>query len=81
MIVSHLNVIGVSAFPGEAHPKLAVDPNRMLASPISHQRVELVAGRESQVFDSTRPVHHTQLAPRDPHEIGWKAFGAFAVEH
>ncbi len=61
MIVCDLNVMGVSFFPAETKPPPIVDANGPLASPITFQGVQLVAGWEAKRVQSARRMKKAEL--------------------
>jgi hypothetical protein len=81
MIVDDLNVCGTFWGPNETHPKLVVYPYRVLSFAITRQRLKTIAWRRSQVAEIVRGVEVAQLPARDLDQIGWKAFGTFAIEN
>ena len=56
------SVIGVTTVPDETDAPLIVDPDAVLAPPITRERLETVAGRRSQVVERARVVELEELA-------------------
>ena len=52
VIVGDFDSVCVVPFPSETYPVLVVDADAVLASPITFQRFETVAWRESQFFET-----------------------------
>ncbi len=55
--------------PDEADTPLPVDPNRMLARPISAQGLQMVARRKTQILQHMRGVQRLQHGPRPPNKV------------
>ena len=51
MVVHDLDILGSGGGPDEAHAELVVDPDAVLARPISLERLEPIAGRDPQVIE------------------------------
>jgi phage tail protein X len=62
VIVDDLDIAGAVGCPDEAHPPLLVDPDAVLAAPVTRQRLEAVAGRRLQVLQDGGPVQLCELA-------------------
>jgi hypothetical protein len=61
VIVCHLYVVGITVFPHEAHAKLVVHTNAMLAQPVIVEFFQPVARRNSQVFQAEGRMERGQL--------------------
>jgi hypothetical protein len=66
VVVHHFDLLRVAVFPHEADPILVVDPYAVLPTPITAQRLEVVAGKRAEVVESLRRVQLHQLALSDP---------------
>lgn len=64
MIVHYLNVMRLAIPPDEANPPLIIDPNAVLPRPISLERFEMVARRNTEFLQSLRGMEVEQFAPR-----------------
>jgi len=49
MVIDDLHVISVRAAPNETDPPLVIDPDTMLAAPVTFQRFQAIAGWNEQV--------------------------------
>jgi hypothetical protein len=72
--VDDFDVLSITASPLEADAVLIVDPDRMLASPILLQRLEVIARESAQIVERFRFVQHHVLAARDQDDACRKAF-------
>jgi hypothetical protein len=63
MIVRDFHIKGVTFPPIEAYTPSIVDADTVLPSSITSQRLQPVAGRNSQVFKPHGGMKHQQLAP------------------
>ena len=70
-----------AVLPLEAHAKLIVDSNRMLAGSVAFQRLETVAGRTGKVGKDNGCMDHPKFTARYFDQIAWKAFRRFAIEN
>src|SRR5579863_5548819 len=61
VVIGDLYLVGVAFPPDEAHPELIVDPNAVLTFPVTMQRLQFVAGRNSQILQFLGRVNHGQL--------------------
>jgi len=75
VVVHDLYIPGASFGPDEADPELVVDPNAMLAFPISPESLETVAWRNPEVFQGVSLVQLVQLPPGHLPEIGRACLG------
>jgi len=53
VLIRYLYFEGIAFAPDEAHAELIVDPNAMLAFPVTMQLLQPVARRNSQILYST----------------------------
>jgi len=60
-----LDVVRVSRPPAKTDSPLLVDPNAVLAGPVSLELLQAVARRQSQVIEYRRCVQHKELTERD----------------
>jgi hypothetical protein len=81
MIVRHLDIVWTRVGPPKANPKLIVDADRVLPSPIAFQTLEPIARWYAEGFKSYSGVEHTQLATGNPKNIAGKAFRTEPAEH
>jgi len=63
MVIHNLNFVGVRLLPGEAEPELIVDTDRVLASAVTFQRFERIAG-QTKISQSPGLVQLKQFAQR-----------------
>jgi hypothetical protein len=66
--------------PNEAHPEFVVDPDRVLPSAISHQRLQSIARRRPQVAEIIRRIEIAEFPASRPNQIGREALRSFSVE-
>jgi len=66
VVVDHFNVMGVAVSPHETDSILIVDPDAMLALPISTKGLEVVARKGTEVAESLGCVQLKQLPLCDP---------------
>src|SRR5260221_4454785 len=64
MIVSQFHVSRILGFPAKANPVLAVHANAVLPRPVSLQRLDPAAGRNSQIVERHGPVQQTKPPSR-----------------
>src|SRR5690625_3266913 len=69
VVVNDLHLLRSGVGPHEADPPLVVDPDAVLSGPITLERLETVAGRDSEVFERLCGPHLTQLAQRDAMDL------------
>ena len=72
MVVSDLDLFGIVSGPDEADAPLVVDADAMLAGTITAQRLEPVAGRESQEGEFHRSVDELKFDERPLLDVGRK---------
>ena len=65
MVVHDFDAFWSAGGPDKAQPALLVDADAALSGPISGQRLQAVAWRDSQAFESDGGVQHIKLAKRD----------------
>ncbi|OIP30591.1 MAG: hypothetical protein AUK23_08415 [Deltaproteobacteria bacterium CG2_30_43_15] len=73
MVINDLNVVCMTVLEAEAYAPLIVDADTPLSDSAALQLLQLVIGRNTQVFQLFRPVEHCQLAQShdlDIHETG-----------
>ena len=73
MLIDDRNIVGMAPLEAEAYAPLIVDADAPLPDPVALQLLQLVIGRNTQVFQLFRPVEHRQLAQShdlDIHEAG-----------
>jgi len=80
MVVYNLDVRRALCRPNEAHPKLVVDPDRVLPLAIAGQCLKTVARRRSQIAEVAGGVEVAQFPTRHLNKVGRKAFGTLAIE-
>jgi hypothetical protein len=80
VVVHDLDVRRAFRRPNKAHPKLVVDPDRVLPFAISHKGLKTVTRRRSQIAEIARRVKVAQFPTRRLDEVSRKALGAFAIE-
>jgi hypothetical protein len=56
VIIDDLDVVGIPTGPAEADPPLVVDPDAVLAVPISCQCFETIARRGLEVVEGAGPM-------------------------
>lgn len=64
MVVHNFHFEGVFALPAEAEAPLIVDADAVLASPVTFQCFQPVAGRSAQIVQAPRLVQQHQFPPR-----------------
>lgn len=80
MVVSYFDIVSIAIPPNEAHPKLIIDPNAVLAFSISHQSFQPIAGRGPQIFKGSGGVKHGEsLLGRFSQIGGWHPFALARV--
>ena len=70
VIISDLDVMGSVSRPDKADPPLIIDPDTVLAGPITLQSFQSVACRREKVFQVRRVVEHREFPLRDLPEAG-----------
>jgi hypothetical protein len=73
MVIDDLNVVGMTALKTETYAPLIVDANAPLPDSVALQLLQLVIGRNTQIFQIFRPIEHRELAQGhdlDIHETG-----------
>jgi hypothetical protein len=63
VIIYDFNVVGLAVAPDEANPPLIIDPDAMLAGPITFERLEPVAGRNAQILQPPGCMKVEEPAP------------------
>lgn len=69
MIVDDLYIFGACGRPTETDPELIVNADAMLPGAVTLERFEPVSGRHSEVFQSSRDLQLSQLAPCDGFDV------------
>jgi len=62
MVVTDLNVVGITVDEPEADPPLIVDRNRILPSAIARKLMESISRRDPQIIQSRCQVYVLKLA-------------------
>ena len=62
MIVSDLNVVGMTAVPDKTDSPLFIDSNAMLAQPIALQFLKAASWWNTQFLDVYRRIQHQELS-------------------
>ena len=73
VVVDDLDVEGIGGAPDEADAPLIVDADRVLAFPISFQRVKAIARRNFQIGQSSGQVHVFKFSDRPSGDVRRKA--------
>lgn len=63
VVIRELDSGGTVRSPYETQPILIVHPNRVLSFPISLERLQLIAGRASQIIEGHCGVQRRELTP------------------
>ncbi len=74
MIVNNFNIFRIAILPDEAHPKLIIDADAVLAGAITLQCFKVVAGWRPQILKAGRGIDVAQLASADREQIGRETF-------
>jgi hypothetical protein len=69
VVITDLNVICITVFKAKTYPPLIVDRNRILAFPVTFQRMEAIAWRRAQVFKCGSEVHVLKFSRRPFRDI------------
>jgi hypothetical protein len=56
MIIHDFNIKSVAVFPSKADSPLVIDPDTVLALPMSSQGLEPIAGRLAKILEAGRSV-------------------------
>jgi hypothetical protein len=64
VIVHDFDFVRLAVLPGEADPPLIVDPNAVLAAPVSLQHLKTVARRDPEILEARGGMEVEQLAAR-----------------
>ena len=81
MVITELNILGISIFPAKAQSPLVVDTKAMLTLSIMLERFQAIAGRAAQVVQIDSLVDHDQFASSGIGNIRRSPFGAKAGEN
>jgi hypothetical protein len=73
VVVDDLDLVGTTTSPDKADPPLAVDPDTVLAGPISFQLLKAVRWRYAQIVEFDGCVEHPELPQPYPLNIRAKA--------
>jgi hypothetical protein len=66
VVVHDLNVVGITAPPGEADAPLVIAASTVLAPAIALERLTLIARRSLKIVKHASPVKIEQLSPSRP---------------
>ena len=80
MVVDDLDVIGIIIVPCKADTPLVVDPDTMLAFPVTMQCFQVIGRRNPQGFKEARGIEHLEFNNRRPLNCSWKSCGEPSVE-
>jgi hypothetical protein len=78
VIVRNFNVHRPFWRPVKANPKLVIDPNRILSSTVTGERLQPIAGWCSKVTPIDGCIKIAELTPRDLDQIGWETLRTLA---
>jgi hypothetical protein len=78
VIVHNLDFMCAILTPNEDDSPLAVDPDRMLASPIASQRLQTVSGRKAQILQPLGCIDRGEFPPCPNGQIPRHAARLFA---
>jgi hypothetical protein len=76
VVIDYLDLFGVGTGPTEADAPLVVDPDRVLATAISFQRFQSVAGRQLEEGQFDGGIDQLQLDQRTLPDVTRKMAGA-----
>src|SRR5690606_26681648 len=62
VVVNDLHLLWSSVGPHEADPPLVVDPDAVLAGPVTLESLKPAAGRNAEILEHLRRSHLTKLA-------------------
>jgi len=80
VVIHDLNFSWTLYRPNKAHPKLIVDPDRVLPLAIARQRLKMIARRRPQVAEFARGVKVAEFSPCHLDQISREAFGTIPIE-
>jgi hypothetical protein len=78
VVIHDLYLVGISFSPLEANPPLIVDADAILTLAIPRELFEVVARRDTQVFQLFCGVYYGELAPGYPVQVCRKTPGVLA---
>jgi hypothetical protein len=81
VVVTDLDVMGVSIPPAEADPPLVVDSNAVLARTVPDQALQPVAGRHTEFLEPLGGIQQQQLAVSSPLNIRRQLAGALSFKN
>jgi hypothetical protein len=64
VVVDDLDVVRVGSDPSEADAPLIVDTDAVLTSPVSCEFLEVVRGRDAEVYEAGGGIEHEQFSKR-----------------
>ena len=80
MVVGHFHRARARWRPPKADPVLRVDPDAVLAGPVTPERFQSITRRDSQVLEARRRIELVQLTPNDrPHRYRTGAASGLGV--
>jgi hypothetical protein len=65
VVVHDLDLLCIAILPNEADPILIIDPDAVQPSPISRERLQVIARERAQVVESLRRVQLQELSLSD----------------
>jgi hypothetical protein len=77
LVIRYLYTKGGAVSPPEAHAELIVDSNAVLAFPVTAERLQPVAGRDSQILQVQGGMEGGQLPPGYASQICRRHSSAF----
>lgn len=62
MVVDDFNLVRIPVAPLEANPPTLIDPNAVLAPPLSGQLLKPIAGRDAEICEAKSVIEHTEFS-------------------
>lgn len=81
MVVRYFHVVGVLVSPLETNPPLIVNPDAVLAFPVSRKGLESVSGRNPEIIQRHRRIQQVEFLLGLSLDGGWKFPGALPPEY
>jgi hypothetical protein len=80
VIVYYLYIVSVTIAPTKANPPLVIDPNTVLAFPVSLKFLKTVPRRDTKIIQSLGGVKHEKPTLRDPPQTGRESRSRLAMK-
>jgi hypothetical protein len=80
MVVNYFNLVGIPVTPLEANSPTLIDPDAVLALPVSRQLLKTIARRNAEISEAKRVIEHSEFSISSLLDVSREARRPFATE-